>query len=45
MKRISDLYKDIDNIISENEYHDDDTRRGCLRDIRGRGLPNNHHTE
>lgn len=25
MKRISDLYKDIDNIMSENEYHDDDT--------------------
>ena len=25
MKRISDLYKDIDNIMSENEYHDDGT--------------------
>lgn len=27
MKRISDLYKDIDNIMSENEYHDDDTNK------------------
>ena len=25
MKRLSDLYKDIDNIMSENEYYDDDT--------------------
>lgn len=25
MKRISDLYKDIDAIMSENEYHNDDT--------------------
>lgn len=30
MKRISDLHKDIDDIMSENEYHDDDTGRRCL---------------
>ena len=36
MKRISDLYKDIDNIMSENEYHDDDTDVDvCCGDLRG----------
>ena len=36
MKRISDLYKDIDNIMSENEYHDDDTGEDvCYNDLRG----------
>ena len=25
MKRLSDLYNDIDNIMQNNEYYDDDT--------------------
>lgn len=37
MKRISDLYKDIDNIMSENEYHDDDTDVDvCYSGLKGR---------
>ena len=36
MKRISDLYKDIDNIMSENEYHDDDTGEDVCEISEGR---------